>query len=35
MESIDIFYQRYGAREIEHIEVAPDHTVAMIKDILI
>lgn len=34
MESIDIFYQRYGAREIEHIEVAPDHTVAMIKEIL-
>src|SRR5262249_33312675 len=29
-----IFYQGYGLREIEHIEVQPDHTVAAIKAIL-
>jgi hypothetical protein len=35
MESIDIFYQGHGIREIEHIEVRPDHTIAVIKAILI
>jgi hypothetical protein len=34
MESIDIFYQGHGIREIEHIEVRPDHTIAVIKEIL-
>src|SRR5260370_85964 len=35
MESVDIFYQGHGIREFEHIEVLPDHTVAMIRAILI
>jgi hypothetical protein len=35
MESIDIFYQGHGIREIEHIEVRPDHTVAIVKTLLI
>ncbi len=35
MESIDIFYQGHGLREIEHIEARPDHTIAVIKEILI
>ena len=35
METIDIFYQGYGIRGIDHIEVHPDQTVAMIKQILI
>lgn len=35
METIDIFYQGHGIREIEHIEVRRDHTVAMIREILI
>jgi hypothetical protein len=35
MESIDIFYQGYGIREIEHIEVQPGQTVAIIKALLI
>jgi hypothetical protein len=34
METIDIFYQGLGIREIEHIEVRPDHTVREIKAIL-
>ncbi|MBI3803605.1 MAG: hypothetical protein HY282_07555 [Nitrospirae bacterium] len=34
METLDIFYQGYGIKEMEHIEVKPDHTVAMIKKIL-
>jgi hypothetical protein len=35
METIDIFYQGHGLREIEHIEARPDHTIAVIKEILI
>ena len=35
MESVNIFYQGHGIREFEHIEVLPDHTVAMIRAILI
>lgn len=35
MSSIDIFYQGHGLREIEHIEVGADHTVATIKAMLI
>jgi hypothetical protein len=35
MESIDIFYQGHGIREVEHIEVRPDHTIAVIKEILL
>jgi hypothetical protein len=35
MQTIEIFYQGNGLREIEHIEVEPDHTVAVVKDILI
>lgn len=35
MESIDIFYQGEGIRDIEHIEVSTDHTVAAIREILI
>jgi hypothetical protein len=35
MKSIDIFYQGDGISEMEHIEVRPDHTVAMIKEILV
>jgi len=35
METIDIFYQGHGLREIEHIEIEPDRTVAVVKDILI
>src|SRR5258707_6902657 len=35
METIDIFYQGHGLREIEHIEVERNHTVAVVKDILI
>jgi hypothetical protein len=34
METIDIFYQGHGIREIEHIEVGPDHTVGVIKETL-
>jgi hypothetical protein len=34
MESIDIFYQGHDIREIEHIEVPPDHTIAVIKQTL-
>lgn len=35
MDTIDIFYQGNGLREIQHIEVGPDHTIAVVKDILI
>ena len=35
METIDIFYQGHGLREIEHMEIEPGHTVAVVKDILI
>ena len=35
METVNIFYQGNGIREFEHIEVLPDHTVAMIRAILI
>jgi len=35
MESIDIFYQGHGIREIDHIEVRSDHTVAIVKTLLI
>lgn len=35
METIDIFYQGHGIREIEHIEIAADHTVAAVKALLI
>jgi hypothetical protein len=35
MDTIDIFYQGDGLREIEHIEVGRDHTIAMVKEILI
>jgi hypothetical protein len=35
MQAIDIFYQGLGLREIEHIEVEPGHTVAVVKDMLI
>lgn len=34
METLDIFYQGHGIREIEHIEIARDHTVAITKEIL-
>jgi hypothetical protein len=34
METIDIFYQGHGMREIEHIEAGRDHTVAVIKEVL-
>ena len=33
-ESIDIFYQGHGIREIDHIEVLPSRTVAMVKVVL-
>ena len=32
METIDIFYQGHGIREIEHIEIEPGHTVAVVRD---
>jgi hypothetical protein len=35
MQTIDIFYQGHGIREIEHIEVTVDHTIAMVKAMLI
>lgn len=35
MQTIDIFYQGHGIREIEHIEVRPDHTVAVVRTLLI
>jgi hypothetical protein len=35
METLDIFYQGHGIREIDHIEVGRDHTVAVIKEILV
>jgi hypothetical protein len=35
MESIDVFYQGEGLREIEHIEVRPDHTFGILKALLI
>lgn len=35
MKPIDIFYQGYGISELEHLEAQPDHTVAMIKEVLI
>ncbi len=35
MASIDIFYQGEGLREIEHIEVGPDHTFSTLKAILV
>ena len=34
MQTIDIFYQGHGIREIEHIEAGRDHTVAVIKEVL-
>lgn len=34
MEIIDIFYQRHGIREIDHIEVQSDRTVIEVKAIL-
>ena len=35
METVDIFYQGQGIREIEHIEARVNDTVAMIKELLI
>ena len=35
MESIDIFYQGEGLREIEHIAVGPEHTFSTLKALLI
>ncbi len=35
METLDIYYQGHGIREIDHIEVGRDHTVAIIKEILV
>jgi hypothetical protein len=35
MESIDIFYQGEGLREIEHIEVGPEHTFSTLKTLII
>ena len=35
MKTLDIFYQGQGLREIKHIEVGHDHTVAVVRDILI
>jgi hypothetical protein len=34
METIDIFYQGHGIVEFEHIEVQPDHTIAMVKQVI-
>ena len=35
METIDMFYQGHGLREIEHIAIESGHTAALVKDILI
>jgi hypothetical protein len=35
MTEIDVFYQGEGVREIEHIELGPEHTFASLKAILI
>jgi hypothetical protein len=35
MASIDIFYQGEGLREIEHIEVGPEHTFSTLKALII
>ena len=35
MREIDVFYQGEGVREIEHIELGPDHTFASLKAILV
>jgi hypothetical protein len=35
METIDVFYQGHGIREIEHVEIGADHTVASVKALLI
>ena len=35
MTSIDIFYQGEGLREIEHIEVGPEHTFSTLKALII
>lgn len=35
MKTIDIFYQAEGLREVEHLEVGPERTVAEVKALLI
>jgi len=35
MTAIDVFYQGEGLREIEHIEIGPDHDFRALKSILI
>jgi hypothetical protein len=35
MKTIDIFYQREGIREIEHLEAAPEQTFAAVKALLV
>ena len=35
MTEINVFYQGEGVREIEHIELGPEHTFASLKAILI
>jgi hypothetical protein len=35
MTAIDVFYQGEGLREIEHIEVDPDHNFSMLKAVLV
>ncbi len=35
MTAIDVFYQGEGVREVEHIELGPDHTFASLKSIII
>ena len=35
MTNIDVFYQGEGLREIEHIEISPDHTFSVLKAVLI
>jgi hypothetical protein len=35
MTAIDVFYQGEGVREVEYIELGPDHTFASLKSILI
>ena len=35
MASIDIFYQGEGVRDVEHIEVGPEHTFGALKALLI
>lgn len=35
MTTIDVFYQGEGVRDVEHIEVSPDHTFGALKAMLI